>query len=582
MSENPYRAAGTFSGPSYTERSADRELRHAVRQNQRYPYMLAPHQTGKSSLLYRLRSELDPNIFRCGLVDFSTFKHIEFNNYDDFLVRLFSDFSDTLCVPRINVLGQPKKDLLALVATVSQPRVVLLLDEINELFRSPFKDTFFSTIRNIFNDRADPNQKELKRVQFVLAGVTRVEELITDSSRAPFNVGKRIWLGDFTLEEVRSLCIHLDASCGSVCTPGLPERLYHHAGGSVYLTQLILEGLWDWLQECGLEKLPAESVLAQVDALADGIVSEAAHDGHFRSIKQFLSDDPNALDLWRLAIAGKTLDKQQWDILRATGLVAQDSKVLYSNRIYASVFGHAAEDKSFFKARVFVSHSSKDKPFVRKLTEALNGYNLNVWLDETVLKVADSIVARVSLGLKNADYLLAVISKASISSRWVQAELNATLMEELSGKGVVVLPVLIEDCELPTLLKDRVYADFRRDFQAGLKQLLAVFEQEGQSVADAMPEVTTKASTSSSEQLPTLTLADLRRRLSKRMDRAEVSALWFDILETEMDADMPGRQLSDCVISLLDKARRRNKLSFIIEAVSQDRPELVDRTAKDL
>jgi len=30
---------------------------------------------------------------------------------------------------------------------------------------------------------------------------------------------------------------------------------------------------------------------------------------------------------------------------------------------------------------------------------------------------------------------------------WAQAELNAALIEELSGKGVVVLPVLIEDCE---------------------------------------------------------------------------------------------------------------------------------------
>lgn len=579
ISENPYRAAGTFSGPSYTERSADRELRHAVQQNQRYPYMFAPRQTGKSSLLYRLRADLDPNVFRCGFVDFSTFERTELDNYDHFLVRLFLDFSETLCVPQINVVARPKKDLLSLLATVSQPRVVLLLDEIHGLLRSSFKDTFFSAVRNIFNDRADPKQKELKRVQFVLAGVTRVEELITDSSRAPFNIGQRIRLDDFTLEEVRNLCNHLDASGGATCPPGLPERLYHHAGGSVYLTQLLLERLWDWLQ--GRVLLPAESVLEQVDVLADWIVSEAAHDVHFRSLTQFLSDDPKTLDLWRRAIAAQTLNKQQWDILRTTGLVGQDSKLLYHNRIYTRVFGHAGEDKSFFKARVFVSHSSKDKPFVRKLTDALNGYHLNVWLDEMELQVADSIVAGVSQGLKNADYLLAIISKASISSRWVQAELNATLMEELSGKGAVVLPVLIEDCELPTLLKDRVYADFRRDFQAGLKQLLAVFEQEGQSVSDLMPEVTTKASTPSSEQVPAIMLADLRRRISKRMDRSEVSALWFDILETEMDADMAGRQLSDCVISLLDKARKRNKLSLIIEAVSQDRPDLVDRSAKE-
>jgi hypothetical protein len=145
------------------------------------------------------------------------------------------------------------------------------------------------------------------------------------------------------------------------------------------------------------------------------------------------------------------------------------------------------------KARVFVSHASEDKLFVRKLVEALREQNLNVWLDERELQVGDSIVAGVSQGLKNADYLVAVVSKASIGSSWVQAELNATLMEELSGKGVAVLPVLIEDCELPTLLKDRVYADFRDDFNTGLQKLLAVFEQEGESAANAAPEVATKA-----------------------------------------------------------------------------------------
>lgn len=223
------------------------------------------------------------------------------------------------------------------------------------------------------------------------------------------------------------------------------------------------------------------------------------------------------------------------------------------------------------KARVFVSHAGEDKPFVRKLVAALKGQNLNVWFDEGELQVGDSIVAGVSDGLKNTDYLVAILSKASMGSRWVQAELNATLMEELSGKGVTVLPVLIEDCELPTLLKDRVYVDFRHDFSSGLQKLLAVFQQEGESA----PEVATKAAPCS-KKLSAITLADLRRRITKRMDRGEVSSLWFDILETPMENDMLGRQLSECVISLLDKAKSRNKLSLIIEQICQDRPDLAD------
>jgi TIR domain len=227
------------------------------------------------------------------------------------------------------------------------------------------------------------------------------------------------------------------------------------------------------------------------------------------------------------------------------------------------------------KSRVFVSHTSSDKPFVRKLTEALKGHNLNVWLDEEELQVGDSIVGGVSRGLKNADYLVAVLSQASISSRWVQAELNSALMEELSGKGVTVLPVLIEDCELPSLLRDRVYADFRSDFNAGLLKLLAVFEQEGESTEDVAPKVAAPGALCS-KKLSAITLADLRRRITRRMDRDEVSALWFAVLETRMENDMVGRQLSECVISLLDKAKSRNKLPLLIEEICQDRPDLAN------
>jgi hypothetical protein len=163
------------------------------------------------------------------------------------------------------------------------------------------------------------------------------------------------------------------------------------------------------------------------------------------------------------------------------------------------------------KARVFVSHSARDKPFARKLVKALRGHNLHVWIDEQELQVGYSIVSGVSEGLRNAGYVVAVLSKASVASRWVQAELNATLMEELSGKGVVVLPVLIEDCELPTLLRDRVYADFRGDFEVGLQRLLAVFQQERESTADVTTVLGPRARTR-------LLLQRYRQDLQKRRE----------------------------------------------------------------
>jgi hypothetical protein len=229
-------------------------------------------------------------------------------------------------------------------------------------------------------------------------------------------------------------------------------------------------------------------------------------------------------------------------------------------------------------ARVFISHATQDKPFVRRLVSELERHNLHVWFDEREIKVGDSIVTKITEGLNDSPYLAVVISKASIESRWVREELNAALMDQLSKGGSLVLPILIDDCALPPLLRSRRYADFRSDFQTGLQSLLAVFEQEGETAAGlGVPIYTTKSGTRTClKVLSVLSLADLRRRVTKRMNRAEVGAVWYDVIERKMDDDMAGRVLADCVIELIDYAKNRNKLQDLINSICAERVDLMD------
>src|SRR5262249_53617449 len=54
-----------------------------------------------------------------------------------------------------------------------------------------------------------------------------------------------------------------------------------------------------------------------------------------------------------------------------------------------------------------------------------------------------------------------IISKNSVESKWVKKELSLAMTKEVLNKKVVVLPVLIDDCDLPDNLSDKIYADFR-------------------------------------------------------------------------------------------------------------------------
>jgi TIR domain len=121
---------------------------------------------------------------------------------------------------------------------------------------------------------------------------------------------------------------------------------------------------------------------------------------------------------------------------------------------------------------IFISYSHADRVFVNKLAASLVKHNAHVWIDSWELNVGDSIVSRVQEAIKDSSALLVVLSKASVASEWCKKELNAGLMRELDEKRVLVLPVLVDDCEIPVFLREKLYADFRGKFDVGLKALV--------------------------------------------------------------------------------------------------------------
>lgn len=109
---------------------------------------------------------------------------------------------------------------------------------------------------------------------------------------------------------------------------------------------------------------------------------------------------------------------------------------------------------------VFLSHNSKDKPWVRKLADRLTADGVVVWIDEAELNIGDSLIEKIAAGIQNMRFVAAIISSNSVGSSWVQKELNLAMTKEIKGKTVTVLPLMIESCVLPNSLIDKLYADF--------------------------------------------------------------------------------------------------------------------------
>ena len=134
--------------------------------------------------------------------------------------------------------------------------------------------------------------------------------------------------------------------------------------------------------------------------------------------------------------------------------------------------------KRIFK--VFVSHSSKDKPIVDRIVSDLKAHGISVWYDKFEIKAGDNIVKKVNDGLKDSKYFLIILSPNALSSSWVTEEMSFAVLQQVTFKGIVVIPVLIQDCEIPPLLKHRRYVDFRKSYDQGIKELLESFEKDSE------------------------------------------------------------------------------------------------------
>jgi hypothetical protein len=132
--------------------------------------------------------------------------------------------------------------------------------------------------------------------------------------------------------------------------------------------------------------------------------------------------------------------------------------------------------------KVFISHSSADKDFVDRLVTDITKHGIDVWYDKFDIQIGDSIPGKINEGLSESKYFIIIISQNSVKSRWVQEELNAALVKQIASNGTFLLPVLIDDCSIPPLLSHRHYADFRKSYESGIKELLGVWGLDSKAI----------------------------------------------------------------------------------------------------
>ncbi|MDM8531480.1 AAA-like domain-containing protein [Anaerolineales bacterium HSG25] len=330
--------------PTYIKRDADDVLFKACVIGE-YSHILTARQLGKSSLMVATAKQLKEKEDReTVIVDLTKISRGKVQA-NDWFFYLTADLSRRLKLTgdikgwwdehkNLSVIQRFEYFFRDIVLTQISKSIVIFLDEIDQMLEFDFKDDFFAVIRSMYNDRA--SYSDYKRLTFVLLGVATPDDLIEADYRTPFNIGGRISLRDFKLED----CIPFQKRLQEKYpTHGLTylKQIHQWTNGHPYLTQKLSQLVYD--AELGETGNVVENQIQTFfnqdrdDFNIDYIKTRVTTDKHAKEILRIYQqiyeqtnfpDDSKSIPIRRLKLHGL--------------VVAKDKNLDVRNRIYIKTF----------------------------------------------------------------------------------------------------------------------------------------------------------------------------------------------------------------------------------------------------
>src|SRR5215510_2247108 len=130
---------------------------------------------------------------------------------------------------------------------------------------------------------------------------------------------------------------------------------------------------------------------------------------------------------------------------------------------------HLRTDPSIQFHSCFISYASKDHVFTEHLYADLQNHGVRCWFAPEDMKIGDRLRPRIDETIRAYDKLLLILSETSVTSQWVEQEVETALARERQQKTTILFPVRIDNTVMtretgwPALVRNtRNIGDFRR------------------------------------------------------------------------------------------------------------------------
>jgi len=303
----------------YVVRSTDQEFLTAICRNDSIVLVKGARQMGKTSLVARglqLSRQSGDHIILTDFQKLNT-KHLE--STEIFFRVLTESIADQLDLNLdVDTIWNPKRGpsvnferfLRREVLPKIGKRLVWGMDEVDRLFSCSFGSEVFGLFRSWHNERSLDPCGPWQKLTMVIAYATEAHMFITDINQSPFNVGTRLSLEDFSLEQVTELN---ERYGGPLKGPTEVAAYFKLLGGQPYLTRR-------GLNEIASRGIDFHAFEAQA-CRDDGPLGD-----HLRRILFSLAQDPALCNVVRDVLSGRhNAAAEEFYRLRSAGIMAGES-----------------------------------------------------------------------------------------------------------------------------------------------------------------------------------------------------------------------------------------------------------------
>jgi hypothetical protein len=303
----------------YIVRDTDGDFLQAIKRRDSIVLVKGARQMGKTSLLARGLQQARTSGSAVVLTDFQKLNAAHLESIENFFLALSEMIYDQLDVDTepedawssrrgasINFERYIRRVVLKQIGCP----LVWAMDEVDRLLTCKFGSEVFGLFRSWHNERSLDPASPWEHLTLAIVYATEPHLFITDPNQSPFNVGTKLELRDFTIEQAADL----NERYGSPLNDETEvSRYYRLLGGHPYLVH---SGIFEIKRR--------DLTLTAFEELADQ--DEGPFGDHLRRILVLLARDPVLTEAMREVLRGKPCPTTDgFYRLRSTGLISGHS-----------------------------------------------------------------------------------------------------------------------------------------------------------------------------------------------------------------------------------------------------------------